>query len=113
MRNRVISNDTGECNDTGEVLQEGEYISSEVSEESESCVENDDSQFFVSDSFEDTVMGYDVGEYRSHPMILQIIMDIERQYIDERDVLSAGELMYYLVRDRICMREQNYTFFVP
>lgn len=70
-------------------------------------VEEDKFQLYYSDDEQNTALGYDVGEYCNHPMIIAMITDIERSYMYEYNLLIPEGLMYYLIKDRINLQKKE------
>lgn len=70
-------------------------------------VEEDKFSLFLSQDEESTVMGYDVGEFKDHPMIIELITDIEHSYMYNYNTFVPEGLMYYLVKELVQLEKRE------
>lgn len=70
-------------------------------------VEEDKYTMFVSDDEEATVLGYDVGEFKDHLMIIPIVQDIERSYMYSYNSFVPEGMMYTLVKQEIALQKRE------
>lgn len=81
-------------------------------EKSQSLLETEvpvqqDNTIFLSEDEDTTVLGYDVAEFKDHPMIIPIVQDIERSYMYNYNSFVPEGMMYTLVKQEIALQKRE------
>lgn len=103
----ISSDDNEENNKSPEYKHDDVILETHAELETEVPVEEDQFQLFLSDDEENTILGYDVGEFTNHPMIAAIVSDVERSYMYEYNSFPPEGMMYYLVKERIMLQNKE------